>query len=84
MQILIEESEYERFKAHARRQGKTLAEWVRQALRDNAQRLPASPAQDKLGILHLAAQQGFPAPDIDQMNDEVVRGYLSGVYQDKH
>jgi hypothetical protein len=75
MQILIETSEYECFQAHAQREGKTLAEWVRQALRETAERLPAAPVQDKLAALHQAARQEFPAPDIEQMNEEIARGH---------
>jgi hypothetical protein len=82
MQILIEASEYERFQAHARREGKTLAEWVRQALRDTAERLPAVPVQDKLDALHQAARQELPAPDIEQMNDEIARGYFPGTHSE--
>lgn len=74
LQVLIADSEYRRLQAIARRSGRTLAEWVREALR-NAARQEASGSTDrKLAAIRAAAAHEFPTADIDRMLSEVSQG----------
>ncbi len=75
MQVLIDEAEYKRIQRVARRRGMTLAEWVRQALRSAFREEPLSGRDKKLATVRAAANQEFPTADIDQMLDEIARGY---------
>ena len=53
----------------------TIAEWVRQALRAARRAEPRIDARKKLEIVRAAARHEFPAPDFDQMIEEIERGY---------
>ena len=75
MQVLIEEDEYERFQQAAGDKGLTLAEWVRQVLRRAAREQPGRSADRKLAAIRLAARHGFPTGDVEQVLDEVRRGF---------
>ena len=59
----------------ARRHGMTLAEWVRQALRTAFREEPLGGQDKKLASVRAAAVHEFPTADIDQMLDEIARGY---------
>lgn len=74
LQVLLEEDEYRRLRQAARREGTTVAEWVRQALRAGMRRKADSTAERKRGAIAAAIRHSFPAPDIDQMLDEISRG----------
>lgn len=69
------DEELGRFEAIATELGMTLSEWVRQALRaaDREQSLTAP--EHKLSAIRAAVRHSYPAPDIDQMNAEIERGY---------
>ena len=58
-----------------RREQLTVGEWVRRALRDARARQPVHDAQFKLKAIHKAAEYSFPTADIDQMLEEIERGY---------
>ncbi len=75
MQVLIDEAEYRRIQRVARRHGMTLAEWVRQALRTAFREEPLGGQDKKLASVRAAATHEFPTADIDQMLDEIARGY---------
>ncbi len=75
MQVLIEEAEYRRIQRVARRNGMTLAEWVRQALRAAFREEPLGDPDKKLAAVRVAASFEFPTGDIDQMLGEISRGY---------
>jgi transposase-like protein len=75
MQVLIDEAEYKRIQRVARRNGMTLAEWVRQALRSAFREEPLGGRDKKLATVRAAASHEFPTADIDQMLDEIARGY---------
>ena len=75
MQVLIDEAEYRRIQRVARRHGMTLAEWVRQALRTAFREEPLGGQDKKLASVRAAAAHEFPTADIDQMLDEIARGY---------
>jgi hypothetical protein len=77
LQVVMSEEELDELKAAARAARLTVSEWVRQALRDA--RSAASPQltdAELEAVFDLAAPHRFPAPDIDQLNTEIVSGYL--------
>ena len=77
LQVLLSEKELAEIKQSARKQQMTTAEWVRQALRAARRAEPRAPSRKKLDVIRAAARHAFPAPDIDQMIDEIERGYLA-------
>ena len=77
MQVLIEETEYRRLVRIAKRQGMTLAEWVRQTLRLAYRQEPLGDRDKKLATVRTAATHKFPTADIDQMLAEIASGYDS-------
>jgi hypothetical protein len=78
LQVVVEDAELRRFRRAAKASGLTLSEWARQALR-SAERLHSSDAPGpKLAAVRAAARHAFPAPDIDQMLEEIEQGYRGG------
>ncbi len=77
MQVLIEDTEYRKIFRVAKRQGMTLAEWVRQALRAAYRQEPLGDREKKLAAVRTAASHEFPTADIDQMLSEIANGYRS-------
>jgi len=77
MQVLFEETEYRRIVRLAKRQGLTLAEWVRQTLRIAYRQEPLGDRDKKLAAVRTAATHEFPTADIDQMLAEIASGYGS-------
>ena len=75
MQVLFDDTEYRRLQSVARRQGVTLAEWVRQAIRAAFREAPLGDKGKKLTAVRAAAKHEFPTADIDQMLEEIARGY---------
>ena len=76
LQVLVQDPEWREIQRAARAHRMTMAEWVRQALRA-ARRLESHGDVDKkLAGLRRAVQHAFPTADIEQMNDEISRGYL--------
>jgi len=57
----------------------TVAEWVRQTLRDGYSQEPSGDRDKKLAVVRAAARYAFPAPDIEQMLNEIEGGYLGDV-----
>ena len=75
LQVVVEDAELRRFQRAARKGGLTLAEWVRQALRQaERNNAPGDPGR-KLEAVRAATQHAFPAPEIDEMLDEIEQGY---------
>ena len=81
LQVLLEEPEFREIQRTARAHRMTVAEWVRQALRAARSRESSSDVEKKLAIIRRAATFNFPTADIDQMNEEIERGYLSGPHE---
>ena len=52
-----------------------VGEWVRRALREVRSRRPATEPEAKLKAVRAAAKHSFPTADIDQMLQEIERGY---------
>ncbi|MCC6640578.1 MAG: antitoxin, partial [Deltaproteobacteria bacterium] len=75
MQVLVEEAELRRMQAAAKARGLTLAEWVRGHLREAVRSTPLGSAQKKLDAVRAAAQHAYPSGEVDQMLEEIERGY---------
>jgi hypothetical protein len=78
LQVLLDDDELRQIQRIAKRERLTTAEWVRQRLREARARGGRPDTARKLAAVHRAYQHQPPgrAPDIDQMLDEIERGYL--------
>ncbi len=77
LQVVMDEAELTDYRRLARREGMTLAEWVRQKLRRASREEPTADVDGKLAAVRAAAVNAFPAPGIDQMLVEIESGYRS-------
>lgn len=77
LQVLLGESEWRDLQRAARADKTSVAEWVRRALRAARRGRSSKDAERKRAAIRTAARHRFPAPAIEQMNEEIVRGYLS-------
>ena len=73
LQVLLDEEEYKEIQGVARRQRVTLAEWVRQALRQARSDHPGA-VDAKLRVIADASQHNFPTADIEVMLREIEAG----------
>ena len=73
LQILLDEEEYKEIQRVARRQRMSLAEWVRQALRQARSGHHGS-VEAKLRVVADASRHEFPTADIDVMLREIEAG----------
>lgn len=78
LQVLLDEAEWRQIQRCARADHTTVAEWVRRALRRARRSASSKDTDHKLATIRAAARHAFPAPDIDQMNTEIERGYRDG------
>jgi transposase-like protein len=78
LQVLLNEAEFAEIRRVARRHRMTVAEWVRQALRQARSGESTADPRRKLAAVREAAACAYPAPDIDRMLAEIERGYLGG------
>ncbi len=69
----MDEEEFREFQAVARRQRMTLAEWVRQALRQARSDHPGT-METKLRVIADASRHEFPTADIEVMLREIEAG----------
>ncbi|MBV8202900.1 MAG: antitoxin [Acidobacteria bacterium] len=81
LQVLLEEDELREIQRAARRERLTVAEWVRQALREVRRQRPQASLERKLAAIRKAAQHSAPTADIDQMLAEIERGYQGGMQE---
>lgn len=75
LQILMREEELEEIRRHARREGMTVSEWVRQTLRSARRSSSSEAPEPRLAAVRAAARHEFPTGDIDDMLAEIERGY---------
>jgi hypothetical protein len=75
LQVLLDDAELRAIQRIAKRERLSTAEWVRRRLREGAAAGPDTAS--KLAAIHRAYHHPDrgPAPDIDQMLDEIERGY---------
>ena len=78
LQVLLEESELRDIQRVARAQKMTVAEWVRQVLREARRREPVGDVRKKLEVVRAAARHSYPTAEIDQMIAEIEQGYGTG------
>jgi hypothetical protein len=75
LQVLMDDDELRAIQRLARTERITTAEWVRRRLREGSTPTPDTAA--KLAAIHAAYRHDAPAPEIDQMLEEIERGYLA-------
>lgn len=80
LQVLFDDEEYRALQQSAREDRMTVAEWVRQALRQVRQRRRKS-VDAKLRALDEACRHEFPTADIDTMLEEIEKGYRAGDFR---
>lgn len=74
LQILLAEEELAELRALARREGLTLSEWVRRALRRARDERPTEDRARKLAAVRTASRHSFPTADIERMLEEIELG----------
>lgn len=75
LQVLLDDADLRAIQHLAKLRGMTTAEWVRQALRVARQAEAGRDPREKLDAIRMATRHSFPTSDIDQMLDEIERGY---------
>lgn len=70
LQVLLDDAEYRDLRKAARKQGLTVSEWVRSAIRAIRRREPLHDTARKLAAIREAARYSFPTADIEQMLKE--------------
>ena len=75
LQVLLDETEMRELRRIARAHRMTVAEWVRQSLRDARRREPLTDPGAKLTAIRRAATHAFPTADIEEMLADIERGY---------
>ncbi|MDX1429706.1 MAG: hypothetical protein R3282_05430 [Rhodothermales bacterium] len=75
LQVLFDEDELAELQEIARKNHMTLAEWVRQTLREARSQQPIRAAASKRQAVRRAMEHEFPTADIDEMIEQIERGY---------
>ena len=75
LQVLFDEDELAELQEIARQKHMTLAEWVRQTLREARAQQPIRAAAAKRRAVRRAMEHEFPTAEIDEMIAEIERGY---------
>jgi len=75
LQVLLDDVEWRELKRSANAEKTTVAEWVRRAIRHARRNTSSEDIDRKLSAIRAAASHTFPAPDIQQMTEEIERGY---------
>jgi hypothetical protein len=75
LQVVMDEREWKEIAAAAKRRGQTVSEWVRTTLRTARRSDGSGTAEKKLAAIRSAVRMNGPTADIDQMLDEIERGY---------
>jgi len=77
LQVLLDEAEFLHFKKLAAQERIPLGEWVRRLLRKAADSKATGSVESKLKAIHKASTYSFPTGSIEQINEEIERGYSS-------
>ncbi len=75
LQVLLEDDEIAEIRLVAKRHRMTVAEWVRQALRQARRDEPVRDPRRKLAAVREAARGDYPTADMPQMLTEIESGY---------
>jgi hypothetical protein len=81
LQVILQDPEYREIQRIARSRRMSIAEWVRQALSVASRREPLGDSAKKLDLIRAAARHHFPTADIDDMLQQIERGYQPSVRQ---
>jgi hypothetical protein len=76
LQVLLPDAEMDEIRRIARREHLTVGEWARRVLRLARSDKASGDPERKLRAIRKAATYSFPTADIEQMLDEIERGYL--------
>ena len=79
LQVVLSDAEYRAVARAARAERTTVSAWVREALREARAKRPSRDAVDKLRVVRAAARHEFPTGSVEQMLDEIERGYAGTV-----
>jgi len=77
LQILLSEAEMERLRVTANASNVSVGEWVRRAIRRAYSESETRSAETKMLAVREAVKVYAPTADVDQMNREIERGYVS-------
>jgi hypothetical protein len=82
LQVLLEDEEFDELRAAAKAHRMTVADWVRQALRQA--RGAGSPYETgrKLALIREAARHAYPTAEMDDLLRVIERGYLEALPSD--
>jgi hypothetical protein len=75
LQVVLPDQEMAEIQRLAKGERIPVGEWVRRTLREARMSKPATDAETKLKAVRRAAEFAFPTSDIEQMLDEIERGY---------
>jgi hypothetical protein len=75
LQVLLPDQEMKDIQQLARVERLTVGEWVRRTLREARQQRSVNDPETKLKAIRRGAELSFPSADIEQMIDEIERGY---------
>lgn len=78
LQVLLRDPEYQEIRQAAESRNMSVAEWVRRALLQARRSEPSGNVDRKIEAVRAAARFEFPTTDIDQMLEEIDRGYGAG------
>jgi hypothetical protein len=79
LQVLMSDEEYACVRSAAISQKVPLGEFVRRELRSSCANSGARSADEVFRVLDWAMKCNFPTADIEQMNEEIERGYRTGL-----
>jgi predicted transcriptional regulator len=80
LHVLLDDEEHTRLQAVAEKEGVTVSELVRRALNRIGREQAAGDQKKKLAAVRAAARHGFPSGPIEQILEEIERGYLGRTY----
>jgi hypothetical protein len=75
LQVLLPDDEMTLIERLAKREQVTVGSWVRRALREASEQKSPSDAEARLRAIRRAAGFSFPTGDIEQILNEIERGY---------
>ena len=79
LQVILSDAEYRAVARAARAHRTSVSAWVRDALREARAKQPSRDAVDKLRVVRAAALHDFPIGPIEQVLEEIERGYAGTV-----
>lgn len=81
LQVLLEDSELRELQRIAETKGTSVAEWVRQVLREASRQEQLGDADKKLRVVRAAVRHAFPTADIGQVLADLERDRIAEVSQ---